>query len=70
MVQDMPEMSEGKEDSAATSTLTNHAEPFKTMALDIVGPFERSKLGCKFVLTAMCLVSKYPEAITLKDIRA
>ena len=46
------------------------SEPFHVLAFDIVGPFERSRQGYKYVLTALCLVSKYPEAIPLKDIRA
>lgn len=29
-----------------------------------------SQHGYKYVLTAMCLASKYPEAIPLKDVRA
>ena len=45
-------------------------EPFEVMAFDLVGPYERSQHGYKYVLTAMCLASKYPEAIPLKDIRA
>ena len=43
------------------------SEPFEILAFDIVGPFERSRQGYKYVLTAMCLASKYPEAIPLKD---
>ena len=46
------------------------SEPFEFLAFDIIGPFERSRQGYKYVLTAMCLASKYPEAIPLKDIRA
>ena len=45
-------------------------EPFEVMAFDLVGPYERSQHGYKYVLTAMCLASKYPEAIPLKDVRA
>ena len=46
------------------------SEPFEVLAFDIVGPSERSRQGHKYILTAMCLASKYPEAIQLKDIRA
>ena len=46
------------------------SEPYEVLAFDIVGPFERSTQGYKYVLTAMCLASKYPEAIPVKDIRA
>ena len=46
------------------------SEPFEVLAFDIVGPFERSRQGHKYILTAMYLASKYPEAIPLKDIRA
>ena len=44
--------------------------PFEVLAFDLFGPFPRSTHGYKYVLTAMCLASKYPEAIPLKDIRA
>ena len=40
------------------------------LAFNLVGPFPRSTHDYKYVLTAMCLASKYPEAIPLKDIRA
>ena len=46
------------------------SEPYEVLAFDIVGPFERSTQGYKYVLTAMCSASKYPEAIPVKDIQA
>ena len=45
-------------------------EPFEKVAFDIVGPFPRSKNGYKYVLSAICLASRFPEAIGLKDVRA
>ena len=44
--------------------------PFEVLVFYIVGPFPRLTHSYKYVLTAMCLASKYPEAIPLKDIRA
>ena len=46
------------------------SEPFEVLALNLVGPFERSRQGHKYILTATCLASKYPEAIPLKGIQA
>ena len=40
--------------------------PFSRMAFDLVGPLPRTKRGNKYILTCMCLGSKYPEAIPLK----
>ena len=39
--------------------------PFENVAIDIVGPFPRSH-GYKYLLTYICLASKYPEAIPLR----
>ena len=44
------------------------SEPCATMAMDIVGPFTRSKSDYRFILPAMCLFTRYPEAIPLKKI--
>ena len=40
------------------------------MAIDLVGPFERSKHGFKFLLTAICCGTRYLEAVPLKTIDA
>ena len=42
------------------------SEPFEVMAFDLVGPFPKAKNGYRFVLTAICMGSKWPEAIPLK----
>ena len=43
-------------------------EPFSKVAFDLVGPLPRSSSGYKYILTAMCLYTKYPEAIPLKRV--
>ena len=40
------------------------------MAFDIVGPFPRSKSGYKYLLTYICMASRYPDAIPLKSVTA
>ena len=47
-----------------------HSEPFQHIAIDLVGPFTRTKRGYKYLLTCVCLASRYPEAIPLKSISA
>ena len=42
------------------------SEPFEVMAFDLVGPFPKAKNGYRFVLTAVCMGSKWPEVIPLK----
>ena len=44
--------------------------PFETMAFDLVGPFQKSQNGYRYVLTSICLAAKYPDAVLLKDVRA
>ncbi len=41
-------------------------EPFRRVAIDIVGPLQRTKQGNKFVLTLMDFATRYPEAIPLR----
>ena len=45
-------------------------EPFEAVAIDLVGPFPRAKSGYKYLLTMICLASRYPEALPLKTITA
>ena len=45
-------------------------EPWERVAFDIVGPLPRARDGSKYVLTSICLASRYPDAVTLKDISA
>ena len=43
-------------------------DPFRLVAMDIVGPIPRSASGYKYILTLMDLYTKYPEAIPLKRV--
>ena len=45
-------------------------EPFECLAFDIVGPMPKGKGGCRFLLTAICMASKWPEALPLRTITA
>ena len=44
--------------------------PFEVVAIDLVGPFPRSRKGYKYLLTLLCLASKYPEAEPLRTMEA
>ena len=44
------------------------SEPFSKVAFDLVGPLPRTTSGYKYLLTFMCLYTKYPEAIPLKKV--
>ena len=46
------------------------SEPFEVMAVDLVGPFPLGKGGYRYLLTAVCMASKWPEAIPLKRMTA
>ena len=43
-------------------------EPFQKVAFDLVGPLPKSSSGYRFILTAMCLYTKFPAAIPLKRV--
>ena len=43
-------------------------EPFQKVAFDLVGPLPRTSSGHKYLLTTMCLYTKYPDAIPLKKV--
>ena len=43
------------------------SEPFEVLAFDLVGPFPKAKNGYRYLLTAICMGSKWPEAIPLKS---
>ena len=45
-------------------------EPWKRIAIDIVGPLQRTKKGHKYLLTVMDFATRFPEAIALKRIDA
>ncbi len=45
-------------------------EPFEQVAVDLVGPFPRSRSGHKYLLTMVDMASRYPEALPLKSITA
>ena len=46
------------------------SEPFEVLAVDLVGPMPKGKGGCRFLLTAICMATRWPEAIPLKSITA
>ena len=43
-------------------------EPFSRVVLDCVGPLPRSKKGYQYLLTIMCMTTRYVEAIPLRNI--
>ncbi len=45
-------------------------EPFESVAVDLVGPLPKGKGGCRFLLTYVCLASRWPEAVPLRSITA
>ena len=45
-------------------------EPFEVLAFDLVGPLPKAKGGFRFILTSMCMATKWPVAIPLKSVTA
>ena len=46
------------------------SEPFEVIAIDLVGPFKTGKGGCTHLLTAICMATRWPEAIPLRSTTA
>ena len=44
--------------------------PFSSVQIDCVGPLPRSSGGHEYLLTIICLSTRYPEAIPLRSIKA
>ena len=44
------------------------SEPFKKVAIDIIGPLPKSKKGNRYILTLVDYATRYPEAATLYTI--
>ena len=44
------------------------SEPFEKVAFDLVGPLPHTSSGNRYILTMMCLYTKYPEAIPLRRV--
>ena len=45
-------------------------EPFSKVIIDCVGPLPKTKSGHQYLLTIMCCLTRYPEAIPLRNIKA
>ena len=41
------------------------SEPFESVAIDIVGSLPKGKGGCRYLLTYICLATRWPEAVPL-----
>ena len=46
------------------------SQPFKRIAMDIVGPLPRSRQGNRFVLVICDYATRYPEAVPMKNVDA
>ena len=63
-------MSKRKPERAPLIPLPIMEEPFKRIAMDVVGPLPRSSSGKRFILVICDYASHYPEAIALRNIDA
>ena len=46
------------------------SEPFESLAFDLVGPFPKGKGGHRYLLTCVCMASKWPEALPIRSMTA
>lgn len=44
--------------------------PFKSIAVDVVGPLPKGKGGARYILTLICFTSKWPEAVPMRTASA
>ena len=59
-----------RDDRAPLIPLPVIGEPFEFIAMDIVGPLQRTRSGKKYILTIVDYATRYPEAIPLSSIDA
>lgn len=45
-------------------------EPFTRVVIDCMGPLPRTKSGKEYLLTLMCMTTRYPEAIPVRNIKS
>jgi len=45
-------------------------EPFESVGFDLVGSLPKGRGGCRYILTDVCLASRWPDAITLRTVTA
>ena len=60
----------GRKDKARAplQPLQCESEPFTKVAFDLVDPLPKSRSGFRYILTAMCLYTKFPAAVPLKRV--
>ena len=58
------------QDRAELIPLPVIGEPFRCVAVDIIGPLQRTRSGKKYILTHVDRATRYPEAIALTSIEA
>ena len=44
-------------------------EPFSRITTDCIGPLPKTKSGNEYLLTIMCVSTRFPEAIPLRNIK-
>ena len=45
-------------------------EPFESVAVDLVGPLPKGRGGNRYLLTCICLATRWPEAVPLRSVTA
>lgn len=55
---------------APLNPITLLGDPFEHVLIDCVGPLPKTKSGNQFLLTVMCLSTRFPEAIHLRKVTA
>ena len=61
-------VAKGKARKAHLISIPPISEPFARVAIDIIGPLNRTKRGNRFILTLVDYGTKFPEAIPLKSL--
>ena len=59
-----------KPPSAPLKPIPAVGEPFSRVLIDCVGPLPKTKSGNQFLLTIMCMSTRFPEAVPLRNIKA
>ncbi|XP_065182357.1 uncharacterized protein LOC135813066 [Sycon ciliatum] len=59
-----------RHDRAPLIPLPVIGEPFRVVAIDIIGPLQRTQSGKKYILTLVDYATRYPEAVALSNIES
>ena len=66
----MAENPNQKPSAAPLKPIPANDEPFSRVLIDCVGPLPKTRSGNQYLLTIMCMATRFPEAVPLRNVKA